>query len=379
MQKLLDDIYEIVVRDRKEREEIERSGGFFNVFNILGLRTEEVRLHSAFLAELLSPCGCHGMEDGYLKLFLKSVPALEGFKIATSSASVSKEYSIGTISKDGTRGGRIDILITSGSKAVIIENKIYAEDQENQIVRYYNYAQKFSDFRILYLTLDGHLPEDFSAGELQSGHDYHVISYSEDILRWLTACVKSGADRPLASNTIAQYCELIKELTNQMSNELNEKEILRILTCPENVAKTATILDYKDTLTEKFREKYLYSKFKSWAKRKGFDVDEEMGYAIAVRPSDWKNHWITLEVGPVNFDVCIHKTAGRAHKMMPLSMFYKQNDAYPFGWARYTDYFYSLQDIVSGESLKFLIETTEGILAELEDRREELAEKKITL
>ena len=47
-----------------------KRGDFFNVFNILGLRSNETRTHSAFLAELLKPNGSHGMGDAYLKSFI---------------------------------------------------------------------------------------------------------------------------------------------------------------------------------------------------------------------------------------------------------------------------------------------------------------------
>ena len=47
------------------------TGENFNVFNILGLSTKEVRTHSAFIAELLNPKGSHGQGDTFLKLFVE--------------------------------------------------------------------------------------------------------------------------------------------------------------------------------------------------------------------------------------------------------------------------------------------------------------------
>lgn len=45
----------------KRYEEIAKlTGENFNIFQILGLQTSEVRLHSAFLAELLNSKGLHG-------------------------------------------------------------------------------------------------------------------------------------------------------------------------------------------------------------------------------------------------------------------------------------------------------------------------------
>lgn len=40
----------------------------FNIFRILKLESSEVRLHSAFIAELLNPKGNHGQKDKFLKI-----------------------------------------------------------------------------------------------------------------------------------------------------------------------------------------------------------------------------------------------------------------------------------------------------------------------
>lgn len=47
------------------------TGERFNIFQILGLSTSEVRLHSAFIAELLNPKGTHGLGDVFLRLFIE--------------------------------------------------------------------------------------------------------------------------------------------------------------------------------------------------------------------------------------------------------------------------------------------------------------------
>lgn len=46
-----------------------KRGEYFNVFEVLGLSTKEVRLHSAFLPELLNPNGSHGLGDKMLRSF----------------------------------------------------------------------------------------------------------------------------------------------------------------------------------------------------------------------------------------------------------------------------------------------------------------------
>lgn len=60
---MLDEVRLIVNRNRIEREEKRKRGELFNIFNVLDLRTNEVRTHSAFIAELLNPDGNHGLGD----------------------------------------------------------------------------------------------------------------------------------------------------------------------------------------------------------------------------------------------------------------------------------------------------------------------------
>ena len=49
------------------------TGEKFNIFSVLKLETDEVRLHSRLIGELLNPRGNHGQEELFLKLFIKSI------------------------------------------------------------------------------------------------------------------------------------------------------------------------------------------------------------------------------------------------------------------------------------------------------------------
>ena len=73
MQTLLYKIGELQKKQIIKQTEVKRRGEDFNVFNVLGLWSEEVRLHSAMLAELLSPKGSHGCNENFLRLFIQDV------------------------------------------------------------------------------------------------------------------------------------------------------------------------------------------------------------------------------------------------------------------------------------------------------------------
>ena len=161
---LLAEISEIYRQAEKNRLEKVKQGECFNVFNTIGLRTEEVRLHSAFLAELLNPQGTHGLSSLFLEAFFKRLGLSNDYLDVNKVSQDIKERSIGSVTDK--EGGRIDIIIEDGKHAVLIENKIYAEDQKNQLLRYYNYGKdKYQDgFILIYLTLDGHEPNKCSLG-----------------------------------------------------------------------------------------------------------------------------------------------------------------------------------------------------------------------
>lgn len=215
---LLDKVRNLIAADKKLYDERKSKGEYFNIFNVLGLWSEEVQVHSRFIAELLNPKGSHGLGDLLLKEFIKDI-GLEDLGIETENCSVITEYSIGNVEEDS--GGRIDILIKAGKKAIIIENKIYASDQYNQLVRYNDYGQKEckDGYRILYLTLDGHESES-AKGKDGKEIPYKCISYRDDIVRWLVDCSKLAYDKPLVREDIKQYLVLVKQLTNQnMENQ----------------------------------------------------------------------------------------------------------------------------------------------------------------
>lgn len=209
----------------------EISGENFNIFKILKLTTREVDLHSAFIAELLNPKGSHGQKDIFLRLFVEHViQNVFSKKVDFESflAIVKVELYAGIRTEDS--GGRIDIIITNNkNEAIIIENKIFASDQETQLFRYAEFGKRFNKFYILYLTLDGQLASELSSKTLLNGEHYFCISYKENILTWLKNCRKEAATQAMLRETISQYINIIKHLTGQsMNNEINN-EILNII------------------------------------------------------------------------------------------------------------------------------------------------------
>jgi hypothetical protein len=238
MAKDIENLLTQVAAISKKYEEIAKiTGENFNVFNVLGLTIYEVRTHSAFIAELLNPNGSHGCNEIFLELFWSVLVKefsekkinLQPFQLNAKDASVIKEKNIGVINQDYTRGGNIDLLITDKSGCtIIIENKIYAGDQQKQLLRYYNYAEDIkTPYLLLYLTLDGKDATEFSTDKkIKVDKHYFLISYQSTIIDWLELCKKEAVNFPLLRETISQYIYLIKQLTHQTTNHTMSKEII---------------------------------------------------------------------------------------------------------------------------------------------------------
>lgn len=249
----------IIDRNRYVTEERKSRGDFFNIFSILGMETLEVKTHSALITELLNPNGNHGLDKKFLLEFINIVlPITERFTLDNETITIIPEYNIGKIKNEGNEGGQIDIYIETASNIIIIENKINAKDQKTQLIRYYNYGkQKNKPFVLLYLTLDG-IPANEQSTEGKdlngdiitlkpiSSYDekdgqYYTISYKEDIRNWLERCLEISVNHSMVRETIKQYIELIKKITNTENNM--GKELKDYLLDNSNLEYTVQLLD----------------------------------------------------------------------------------------------------------------------------------------
>ena len=247
---LLNMVSEVIQKEKTQKEEKQKRGEYFNIFSVLRLEAKEVRLHSAFLAELLNPKGSHGLGKQFLELFLNMVVRKnkENFYFEIENAKVHVEYYIGIISEDKKSGGRIDLLIEDGKgNAIIIENKINAGDQEYQLLRYNNFAKdKYkSNYKLLYLTKDGGEASEYSTGK--ENFKYQCISYRNNILPWLECCEQAAVRHPLIRETIHQYIINLKEILNIMEKNTQDSLFDRIV---ENKEYILSVLFLKDNLVE---------------------------------------------------------------------------------------------------------------------------------
>jgi hypothetical protein len=234
MDKIKNLLQQVTIIQKKYDDLAEYSGEHYNVFDILGVRNDELS-HSSILTNLLNAKGRHGQKDLFLKLFIETVKnAFENSELKmqllnnfnTGNSKAEKEKFAGKVNYEAEQGGRIDIVINDGKNNIIIENKVYAGDQPLQLVRYNEYDKNAP---ILYLTLDGKEASENSKGNLRCGNEYVCISYQIEIVTWLEKSIKEMANKPIIRETLNQYLFLIKSLTNQANNNKMSEEINKIV------------------------------------------------------------------------------------------------------------------------------------------------------
>ena len=211
-------LHEISAISKKHDLINQKTGGYFNIFKITNIASDEVTI-CRVLYELLSPSGSHYQGTTYLKIFIEEVLKIEMSESELGSATVYREPWI-----DGNR--RIDIVIRTKERFIPIEVKIYAEDQKNQC---YDYYQKAINSNLFYLTRFGDLPSEYSTNGL-TDKEITAISFSDDILKWLENCLEQKETIKIAPirEVILQFMSAIRSFTNQMEDE-KEMEIKDVI------------------------------------------------------------------------------------------------------------------------------------------------------
>lgn len=345
----------------------------YNVFTSLDISADENK-HSALLASFLRETGSGSGSTRCIKLlslFLSHSPVLSALEIDPWRASVSTEVRIGA--KTESEGGRIDILISTKDRAIIIENKIYAQDQEKQLVRYHNYAKRYypKGFVILYLTLDGHQPSAYSCGDLINGKDFYCVSYRNYVLGWLQECAKSVPEtNPYLLFTIKQYISVIKKLTMR-------EEFIDILCDKDHATDLSLLLDNRVQLEKRLVEKYLLDKLYTYFSSQETNWEVELmpqfynNVKIAFRPKYWKQlgiwHVVQIVSGNCYYGLCVdgQEVKRGFYPQAPLRTLQSgSNDAFPFGWLNIP---FSMERVVNGTTYNEIAKNAWQVMSELAD------------
>ena len=224
---------------QKQQQQKLRGLNDFNLFTTLLKANDEVRLHSRFLSFLLNTNGEHCQGSLFLDLFLEKCGL--AYFLDTSNTSVFAEHK------------SIDLYLTDGNNHIIIENKIWAGDQQKQIKRYIETIKEENkdinlteNLVVIYLSLDREEPTDYSLGDFKVVGDFLVrnnekdssenkekyqfknLLYKTEISQWLVESHKQIFNITNLSLAITQYQEVVERLCGTYKNKIMSfKEYLK--------------------------------------------------------------------------------------------------------------------------------------------------------
>lgn len=289
----------------------------FNIISLLIKPHDEVNLHSKLICNILDPQEKHNLDLLPLESFL-SIIGVKDFKF--QDCCVQKEHQ------------NIDILISNKTQAIIIENKIWARDQEKQIERYYELIKNegYQDIWIYYLTLNGREPSTQSKGNIDQ--KVEPISYEFHINQWIEKCIELASRQPALRESLVQYQNVIKELTgNHMAAE-QINEIIELLSQNDNMIKASAIAENWNNIKSQTELRFWLDLEKELAKKYVILPDEKYSSDIIHDAYFKKNsrnllYGIVSEIARIdNIQVCLSIERGEGPSYFGLVLI--ENETY---------------------------------------------------
>ena len=281
----------------------------YNIFTLFHGFSDEVNLHSNFIASLLDPNGDHYKGGLFLKLFLETC-GIDDFGIDTSRATVFKEFK------------HRDIYISDGKKHIILENKVYAKDQPTQIARYIKAIQnkgaeerdvEDEDICVLYLHPDGKLPDNQSFGDYHAkllgenpSIEFKVISYGKEILEWIDKCKNEVSNLTDLNVFLSQYKDVI-EMIYDRYKRIDEMETAKFVEIfKENYTAVSEIANNYQEMRKKIIDEFFENVKENLEKDEAIKGTYSIELnSVAYRPivikniktqdEKWKNFYFTVE------------------------------------------------------------------------------------
>ena len=260
---LLNQVKQKIITHKKYANKL---GEDFNIFSILRMEGDEVGTHSRFIFELLNPNGCHGQGNIFLKSFARIVV---DSKSPETTRNIKKEVLT-------DKGRRIDFTLETDKELVGIEMKIWAGDQNSQLLDYSKYLNKKSKnkyFKLLYLTLNGKKASENSLNGL-TDDKYQTISFEVEIINWLEKCICLSAQKSVLREALIQYKILIEKLTGK--NMTINNEITELLLKDNNIESAINISNAVTDAKIEIQWKFWQSLFNELEEKNcGYKIIEE--------------------------------------------------------------------------------------------------------
>ena len=253
----------------RANESKNRGNNDYNPLKAVQKPKDEVNMHSGFIYSLLDTNGEHYQDDLFLSLFLEVLGLKEWFG-STTNAQVRKESQC------------IDLYIFNDTKHIIIENKINAGDQPNQIATLIetihnngaeNKRVEYENIFVIFLTLHDREPSQNSRtskdnnllweikGEFLESKEgkigYKKILYGDKILEWIESCQsKSGVGNITNLNyALETYKDIVQIITDKKENKMNIADFFKD---SKDFEVAFEILNNIDNIADKYLDTYFF-------------------------------------------------------------------------------------------------------------------------
>ena len=294
-EKLLKEAYE------KSKDYLYEDSSRYNLLSIIEKDRDEAHVHSKVIYNLLSQDWGKKDKETFLTLFLKEI-GIEDENIYDKNWEVTREkaFDLDTIK------GRLDFEIKSKDCIYIIEMKIDAGDQPEQLIRYQEFAkEQHKKYKIFYLTLDGHNASKKSIGEEENLEEnekveYTNISFKEEILNWLGNCLKLVERKENKSACINQYIASINKILGEKNTKIKDN----ILKSVKDIKTAITIYEKLNENLQKVLESFfeelnkkLKNKLKDITPKPIYNesyIKDYYNYTLDKIPQDYPGLYIVL-------------------------------------------------------------------------------------
>lgn len=268
----------------------------FTFLDAIGQSSREMT-HSSFIANLLNPFGKHALGDTFSKEFInflkeKYPQLMKEYNTPITHVEVEKSFGPERVKDGQAFGGRADIYLEDEQgHVIVIENKIFAGDQERQLERYWNSIGK--NGIVIYLTLNGKNPSLTSLGNAK---DIKLINLSySNLVKCFEDCIQN-INNPELETIVNQYINKIKELImdSKVQTEIlkSAKNMRAALAIQDNAtaARESATMAFMETLSTALQGGPVSKQNTFWLFKYGkFEICIEWNLYIRTKDAELKN------------------------------------------------------------------------------------------
>lgn len=301
----------LAIKD-KYNQDNKRVADQFNIFRITSIDRKETKTHTPILQELLDSNGSHGQGNLFFREFLSR---LSGKGIIDKNEVELYGNSKYFCEKERRHEeGQLDIKIYCNdvnSFCFIIENKIDAQDGDDQLGRYWEHLEKNHPSHkklLIYLTPTGSKPSDGSISstlrkKLEEDRMLHYMSYL-DIKEWLS-CASMHVEANRVKSLLEQYIEIISEIGGRRIMTGIQSEYLDLVLNNDDYIRAAIdVYTTAKKVKENIAIDFIYKIVPIFQKELGEDWDVTLygdGNGINFIKNGWSRPYHHIEFDGCNF------------------------------------------------------------------------------